>query len=73
MSNLPFGKRNYQMMILGFAVITLGFIIMTLDTEPHGFGFLGITLSPIVIVTGFVLEVFAILHTPKEKEENGKR
>lgn len=56
-------------MIIGFVVITLGFIIMTLDREPHGFGFLGITLSPVVIIAGFVLEVFAILHTPKENEK----
>lgn len=69
MSNLPFGKKNYQLMIIGFVVITLGFIIMTLDQEPHGFGFLGITLSPVVIMAGFVIEVFAILHTPKEKEK----
>jgi fumarate reductase subunit C len=69
MSKLPFGKKNYQLMIIGFVVITLGFIIMTLDKEPHGFGFLGITLSPVVIIAGFVVEVFAILHTPKENEK----
>jgi hypothetical protein len=68
MSKLPFGKRNYQMMAIGFATIALGFIIMTLDKEPHGFGFLGITLSPVVVVAGFVIEVFAILHTPKENK-----
>ena len=68
MSKLPFGKRNYQLMAIGFAVIALGFVIMTLDKDPHGFGFLGITLSPIVVVAGFVLEVFAILHTPKENK-----
>jgi hypothetical protein len=68
MSKLPFGKRNYQLMAIGFAVIALGFIIMTLDKDPHGFGFLGITLSPIVVVAGFVLEVFAILYTPKENK-----
>jgi hypothetical protein len=66
MSKLPFGKKNYQLMIAGFLVITLGFIIMMLDKEPHGFGFLGITLSPIVVLSGFIIEVFAILHTPKE-------
>lgn len=69
MSKLPFGKKNYQLMIIGFVVIALGFIIMAMDTEPHGFGFLGITLSPIVIVAGFVIEVFAILHTPKEEKQ----
>jgi len=68
MSKLPFGKRNYQLMAIGFAIIALGFIIMTLDKEPHGFGFLGITLSPIVVVAGFIIEVFAILHTPKENK-----
>jgi len=67
MNKLPFSKKNYQLMVLGLAVITLGFVLMSLDQEPHGFGFLGITLSPVVVLTGFVIEVFAILHTPTEK------
>lgn len=53
-------------MVIGFVVIALGFVIMTLDRQPHGFGFLGITLGPIVVVSGFIVEIFAILHTPKE-------
>ncbi len=68
MSKLPFGKKNYQLMITGFLVIVLGFIIMSLDKEPHGFGFMGITLSPIVVVAGFIIEIAAILYTPKIKE-----
>lgn len=68
MTKLPFGKKNYQLMITGFLVIVLGFIIMSLDKEPHGFGFMGITLSPIVVVAGFIIEIAAILHTPKIKE-----
>ena len=65
MSKLPFGKKNYQLMITGFIVIVIGFIIMSLDKEPHGFGFMGITLSPLVVVAGFIIEIAAILHTPK--------
>jgi hypothetical protein len=68
MSKLPFGKKNYQLMITGFLVIVIGFIIMSLDKEPHGFGFMGITLSPVVVVAGFIIEIVAILHTPKIKE-----
>ena len=68
MSKLPFGKKNYQLMITGFLVIVVGFIIMSLDKEPHGFGFMGITLSPVVVVAGFIIEIVAILHTPKIKE-----
>lgn len=67
MSKLPFSKKNYQLMVLGLLVIVAGFVLMALDREPHGFGFLGITLSPIVVVAGFVLEIFAIVYTPKEK------
>ncbi|HMJ68025.1 MAG TPA: DUF3098 domain-containing protein [Cyclobacteriaceae bacterium] len=67
MSKLPFGKKNYQLMVAGLIIITLGFIVMMLDKEPHGFGFLGITLSPVIVLTGFIVEVFAILHTPKDK------
>lgn len=68
MGKLPFGKKNYQLMIMGFVVIVLGFIIMSLDKEPYGFGFMGITLSPVVVVAGFIIEIVAILHTPKIRE-----
>ena len=67
MSKLPFGKKNYQLMIIGFVVVVTGVVIMTLDKEPHGFGLLGLTLGPIVVMAGFIVEIFAIMHTPKEK------
>jgi hypothetical protein len=67
MSKLPFSKKNYQLMVVGLVVIAVGFVIMALDPKPHGFGFLGITLSPVVVLTGFVIEVFAILYTPSSK------
>ena len=60
MSNLPFGKKNYVLMIAGVIVLAIGLFIMTMDTEQYGFGFYGITLGPIVIVIGFILEFFAI-------------
>ncbi|MCE2935822.1 MAG: DUF3098 domain-containing protein [Cyclobacteriaceae bacterium] len=64
---LPFGKRNYQLMAIGLAVVTAGFIIMSFDSEPYGFGFLGLTLGPMVVLSGFVLEIFAILRDPNKK------
>jgi fumarate reductase subunit C len=65
MNKLPFGKRNYQLMILGVVLLVLGFAVMAMDKDPYGFGFLGITLSPIIVVSGFIVEIFAILHTPR--------
>ena len=63
---MPFGKKNYRIMLIGIAVLILGFIIMSLDQEPFGFGFLGLTLGPIIVFLGFVIEIAAILHTPKK-------
>jgi hypothetical protein len=68
MSKLAFGKRNYQLMILGLVLLVIGFAIMTMDKEPYGFGFLGLTLSPIIVLAGFVTEIFAILYTPRQKD-----
>jgi len=67
MSKLPFGKKNYQLMILGLITLVVGYTIMTLDTEPHGFGLLGLTIGPVVVVTGFIIEIFAILHRPSDR------
>lgn len=61
---LPFGPKNYRLMIIGLVIIICGFTIMSLDSEPHGFGFLGLTLGPIVTVAGFIFEIFAILSRP---------
>jgi hypothetical protein len=67
MSKLPFGKKNYQLMVAGIVVLVIGFTIMTLDSQPHGFGFLGLTLGPVIAVAGFVVEVFAILYRPSDR------
>ena len=64
MDKLPFGKKNYQWMIIGIVVLITGFTLMSLDGQPYGFGFLGLTMGPIVVVAGFVIEFFAILHRP---------
>lgn len=60
-SALPFGKGNYTFMLIGIALILIGFIIMTLDKEPFGFGFMGLTLGPVVAFLGFMVEFYAIL------------
>jgi isoprenylcysteine carboxyl methyltransferase (ICMT) family protein YpbQ len=56
-----FGKKNYKLMLIGLAILIAGFVIMTLDKEPYGFGFMGITLGPIVVMIGFIFQFVAIL------------
>jgi hypothetical protein len=69
MSKLPFGKKNYQWMITGVVMLVIGFTIMSMDTQPYGFGFLGLTLGPIVVLSGFIIEIFAILHNPQKENK----
>jgi hypothetical protein len=64
MDKLPFGKKNYQWMIIGIVTLIAGFTVMSLDQKPHGFGFLGITLGPIIVMAGFIIEIYAILQKP---------
>ena len=72
MEKLPFGKKNYQWMVIGLVTLVLGFIIMSLDGEPYGFGFLGITLGPVVVMAGFIIEIYAILIKPDTTKEAKK-
>ena len=64
-SYLPFNKNNYKLMIIGIVIIFSGFFIMTMDNEEYGYGFLGLTLGPIVVLFGFIFEFFAIFYKGK--------
>ena len=63
--NFAFGRKNYILMLVGIAVLAVGFTIMTMDKQQYGLGFLGITLGPLVVLAGFVVEIFAILAKDK--------
>ena len=57
-----FGPRNYRLMWLGLALLAAGFITMMLgDKDNYGEDFLGITLGPLLLLTGFAVEFAAIM------------
>ena len=69
-----FTKKNYQLMLIGLGVIILGFILMSGGGSddpnvfnPEIFNFRRIRLAPTLVLIGFVIEVFAIIYTPKSK------
>ncbi len=55
-----FTPKNYKLMLIGLALIVLGFVLIGLDGEPHGNGVLGLTIGPIVTFAGFIFEFYAI-------------
>ena len=65
---LLFGKRNYRFLLIALSLIILGFILMSGggSDDPNIFNeeiysFRRIRLAPILVVTGFIIEVYAIL------------
>ena len=68
-TKFAFKKINYLIMILGISVILLGFVIMSLDQETYGFGFLGLTLGPIIVFFGFMIQFVAILYKSKKSNK----
>ncbi|WP_428661606.1 DUF3098 domain-containing protein [Runella sp.] len=63
-NSFPFGKSNYTLMIIGIVLVLGGFVIMSMDSAEFGFGALGLTVGPLVVMSGFILEFFAILRRP---------
>ncbi len=68
-----FGKENYMWMLIGAVVLALGFFLMSggKSTDPNVFNkdevysSTRITIAPILIIAGFVIEIFAIMKKPK--------
>lgn len=65
---MPFSKQNYKLMLIGLAIIALGFLLMAGGgdhTATHFddsiYSFRRIVLAPIVVIAGFVFEIYAIM------------
>ena len=69
-----FGKENYKWMLIGLALIIVGFLLMlgadanTVDgkLDPNAwnediFSIRRIRIAPLLVIAGFVVQVFAIL------------
>jgi fumarate reductase subunit C len=59
-SNMPLGSKDITILLVGICIMLVGFFVMTLDKEEFGFGFLGITLGPIVVLVGIIIPVFSL-------------
>lgn len=69
-----FAKENYKWMLLGVVVMAIGMLLMSggKNTDPNIFdktkvySATRITIAPLLILAGLVIEIFAIFRTPKE-------
>lgn len=73
--DFAFERMNYIIMFIGLGVLALGYILMIGggSDDPHVFNydlfnFRRLTLSPILLALGFIIEIVAIMYRPKEKK-----
>lgn len=69
------GRENYKLMIIGIVIIIIGFVLMVGGGSedpnvfnPEVFSFRRITLAPIIVLAGFLFEIYAIMKKPKSAE-----
>lgn len=70
---LIFGKKDYLWIVAGILLMALGFLLMTGggSENPNEFNaeelysFRRITLAPILVILGLVVEMIAIMRKPK--------
>ena len=73
---MPLSTKNYIFMLIGAAIIILGFILMSGGgdhTETYFdksiYSTRRITIAPIVVILGFAFEIYAIMKRFPEKED----
>jgi hypothetical protein len=69
------GRENYKLLAIGFVIIVAGFLLMLGGRSDNPaefsydiFSFRRITLAPIVVLAGFVFEIWAIMKKPKDNK-----
>ncbi|MEA3448440.1 MAG: DUF3098 domain-containing protein [Bacteroidota bacterium] len=74
-----FDKSNYIPMVIGFVVIIIGMILMAggnnhdpLKFHYEIFSTRRLTIAPIIIMLGFVIELYAILKKPGQTKKEDK-
>jgi len=70
--NFALARENYKLLAVGFVIIIIGFLLMLggKSDSPEKFSedifsFRRITLAPIVVLAGFIFEIWAIMKKPR--------
>jgi hypothetical protein len=67
---MVFTKKNYILLGISIGIILLGFILMSSDKDTYGF--LSLSIAPLIILAGFTFVFYAILYRDKTNEKGEK-
>lgn len=63
---LVFQRRNYVLLLLGVALVAVGFALMRIENEFQGF--ISLYVAPLIILGGYLEIIYAILWRPSSDE-----
>ena len=58
-------SRNYQLMMLGVALVVIGYAMMRIENEVDGL--ISLYVAPLIILGGYLEIIYAILWRPRTK------
>ena len=65
-SPMVFTRKNYVLLILGIAVIIIGYVMMRMENEVDGF--ISLNVAPLLILGGYLEVMYAIYYREKPAE-----
>ncbi len=70
-TRMVFRRKNYALLLLGIAMVALGYAMMRIENEVDGF--ISLYLAPLIILGGYLEIIWAILVRPADKEDAPKK
>ena len=72
-----FGKENYLLMLGGLIILAIGFFLMAggksadpaVFNDNEVYSTTRITIAPLLIIAGFIIEIFAIMKKPSDNQK----
>lgn len=69
-SHTIFTQKNYILLAIALGIILLGFVLMSIDKDTYGF--LSLSIAPVIVLVGFGFVFYAILYKDKTNEKGEK-
>jgi len=63
---MVFQRRNYLLLILGIALVVVGYVVMRMENEVDGF--ISLYVAPLMILGGYLEIIYAIMWRPRKEQ-----
>jgi len=63
-----FTRKNYTLLLIGLALIIVGYVAMRIDNQVEGF--ISLYVAPLMILGGYLEIIWAIFHKEKSEPES---